>query len=724
MKRILIPLISAIAICSCRGLQEPIVTSPDETFTVSAEPYEGEFQNAYTRSAYFNDMSHKVTDFNIWVYDSVTGNLVNGNSHYKTYFTNPNDVNGHYLFPDFSKKYDIFMISNLGKIDVPKTSKEASSYRYIFDSYDTFKTKGFPMANRFSFVPSAPSTNHNLQLRRLVSKFSVKFRFGEDNNYDFILKSAVVRNSARVISPFADESKANDGSEVFQAVDRLSPADLLSGGGDIYMIENIQGEIFRDPVNRSADNMYKIYRECTSFLEFSGELKKKDGISGFRTVRSRYYFGEGKFAGVKRNYSTPLIITMTNTFLDNDNWTVEPMDPYTKAGIRFSHVVPVAPAIEGVSSLAVNRSNREFIIFGRPIVDNAFDDNIKYKYVFDKEALKRAGVTLKVFYPVDGGLKSSKEYGKGTSKLVFSTGDISHADSDIEFTAVDEYGAVLGKFTARIWFEGRVRDISILDSDRILYYRSRNNAMPNMLGKTLRIKLNVLPIKHESDIVISNIIRGDRATFVVDNEKNELVVTPRQLGNVGITLSADGRKFDFTFTIKQKVTLSVFDRDYKLCVRCNEWPLRKIKMYVGGYLEGSVQVDEKGTFRTYEESGDFRDDNLTISSYGFYYPCSEKISDVIDRIRDSGPYPSWEMINAENTYGWVNFYMYPSNLSLHCEASCDDGVVDSIQCIETKILYSFSSIGSNAYFNYAPYKFITWNYGFGGYYGRARVTVK
>ena len=126
-----------------------------------------------------------MTDFNIWVYDSVTGKLVNGDSHYKTYFTNPNEVNGYYLFPDFNKKYDIYIISNFGRLDAPKINSDADSYRYTFESYDTFKTTGFPMANRFSFVPSDPSINHCLKLKRLVSRFSLKFKFSEDNDYEF-----------------------------------------------------------------------------------------------------------------------------------------------------------------------------------------------------------------------------------------------------------------------------------------------------------------------------------------------------------------------------------------------------------------------------------------------------------------------------------------------------------------------------------------------------------
>lgn len=482
MKRIFISLLSIVALCSC---SKSIINeaSQSEIFTISASPYDGTFNTPETKSANFEDVGNKVTDFNIWVYDSVTGKLVNGDSYYKTYFTNPNEVNGYYLFPDFNKKYDIYIISNFGKLDAPKNSSYADSYRYTFESYDTFKTTGFPMANRFSFVPSDPSINHCLQLKRLVSRFSLKFKFSEDNDYEFNLKSVVVRNSAKVISPFAEESKANNDLEVFKVADYLSPAELTSEGGDIYMIENIQGEVFNAPNKRSPYNMKKDAYKCTSYLEFLGEVHKKDGTSGFDHVKCRYYFGEGKFAGVKRNYNTPIILTMTNSFLENDDWTVEPIDPYTKAYIKFNDFGPVTWATDPVNLLSLNSSNKKFRMFGRAFVDNAFADNIKYKYVFDKEALKRAGVTLKVFYPTDGGLKSSEEYGKGPSTLVFSTGDISLADSDIEFTAVDEYGAVLGKFNTKI---------SIIPEISVDYYDlDISNAQHNGGSLTFRYNVNV-----------------------------------------------------------------------------------------------------------------------------------------------------------------------------------------------------------------------------------------
>ena len=114
MKRIFISLLSIVALCSC---SRSIINeaSQSEIFTISASPYDGTFNTPETKSANFEEVGNKVTDFNIWVYDSVTGKLVNGDSHYKTYFTNPNEVNGYYLFPNFNKKYDVYIISNFGR---------------------------------------------------------------------------------------------------------------------------------------------------------------------------------------------------------------------------------------------------------------------------------------------------------------------------------------------------------------------------------------------------------------------------------------------------------------------------------------------------------------------------------------------------------------------------------------------------------------------------------
>ena len=455
MKRTLTLLtIAIVALCSCNRSLEVATSSQGTMFKVSAAPFYGESDASATKSAYFNESdSHKITDFNVWVYDFSTGELVNGGGQYKTYFTDPREVNGYYLFPDFSKKYEIYMLANLGKQDAPLNRADAEAYRYKFSDYDTFKTKGFPMAAHYCFVPSDPSTSHDLQLMRLVSRFNIQFKFGEDNNYDFVLKGAVVRNSAKVVSPFAKESKVDNASNVFRYADALSVSELSANGGVVYMIENIQGDnVFKDPVKRTADNMTRdILRDCTTYLEFSGELNRKDG-TGYRKVRCLYYFGEGTFAGVRRNYNTPIVLTMTNTFTNNDNWTVEPMDPYSNAIMKFNDIGPytsiAGPNFENTS---ITRNGEVTTMYGRAFIGNAFADDVNYKYVFDEQALNNAGVTAKISYPNDGGQKAVGQFGKGPSEVEFTAGNISKANADIEFKAVDKYGVVLGKYSVRIY---------------------------------------------------------------------------------------------------------------------------------------------------------------------------------------------------------------------------------------------------------------------------------
>lgn len=723
MKRALTLLtIVIVALCSCNRSLEVATPSQGTMFTVSAAPFYGEPDASATKSAYFNESdSHKITDFNVWVYDFSTGELVNGGGQYKTYFTDPREVNGYYLFPDFSKKYEIYMLANLGKQDAPLTRADAEAYRYKFSNYDTFKTKGFPMAAHYCFVPSDPSTSHNLQLMRLVSRFNIQFKFGEDNNYDFVLKEAVVRNSAKAVSPFAKESKANDAGDVILRADKLSVSELSANGGEVYMIENIQGDnVFKDPVKRTADNMTRErLKYCTTYLEFSGELNRKDG-TGYRNVRCLYYFGEGTFAGVRRNYNTPIVLTMTNTFTDNNNWTVEPMDPYSDIVVKFDTDDPYEQLTQNIKTLLITKNSKAYRMFGRAFFGDAYADDVNYKYVFDEKTLNIVGVTVKILYPNDGGQKAFGQFGKGPSLIGFVVGDTFKGEAEVEFKAVDKNGIVLGKFEVRVFNPYKVIDINIREADRTIYYKSRNPNSPNYPGTPVRIKLNVTPENHTSRIGITkNSDPGSRlAGFRVDDAKDELVIIPRKLGKVSITLSADGRDFDFDFWIKQKVNLSVSDVNYDLSVKPDVYPLRPLKFSASGTLGGSVQINNGRTYENIEDYGSFRE-NHTINSSEIFYPQKERINEIIRDIERKN-YPSWEIINAEDTYAWVDFYIYPSYLDLFCEVDASESVVDGEECIEAKIQYDFFQ----NYFRYATYEYVPWGYGFGAYRGRATVKIR
>lgn len=621
-------------------------------FKVSASPFYGESEIPTTKSANFNESdSYKVTDFNVWVYDFSTGELVNGGGQYKTYFTDPKEVNGYYLFPDFKKKYDIYMLANLGKQEAPQTRADAEAYRYKFSNFDTFKTKGLPMVAHYSFVPSDPSTNHDLQLMRLVSRFSIKFDFAKDNDYDFVLKKAVVRNSAKVVSPFVKESKAVNESDVTKFGDELSVSDLSANGGEVYMVENIQGDkVFKDAVKRTADNVTKEkYKYCTTYLEFSGELKRKDG-SGYRSVTCLYYFGEGTFAGVRRNYYLPIVLTMTNTFTNNDNWSVVPMDPFSNAVVKFK--LYEEDTYKNPYECTLSDDDTEYKIDSQAFIGDDFADDVNYKIFYDEKALKKADVDFELIGDDNGEIKGS------STLICIHTNDISKIDTTFEFKAVDKHGAVLGKFYTKI-HPAWVEDISISESDKIINYE-KDFDKPGY-GKVKRIKLNVTPRFHCNKIVIKDVSygNGNIAKFEIDNSNDELIVTPRTLGRVSVTLSADGHDYKLNFVIKQKIIINVVYYNDDFTVQPNINPYCPIHFSIKGILWGSIEAITDDGLKT------IKDERSFIDNLDLYFEVPRRVHISLSKLADEINNPRRMIPNGN--YFRV-YFIRATDLDLKCKA--------------------------------------------------------
>jgi len=390
MKKHLLTMLALVALVGCNKENLNIPVGPtDNVYTISAAPFENEIGDAATKSANYSESAQKVTNLNIWVYNNSTGALVNNATGYQTYFTNKTEIDGDLLFPDMDTKNDIYMFTNVGQNTPPANKAAAADYKYTFSSYDSFKSAGFPMAAHYCFVPSDPSQSHSLTVQRLVSKYNVTFNFNGKNNYKFTLKSAKVCKSAKAIKPFVNESKASSISEVFTEADYLSTSELTAKGGELYLLENIQGNVFSSGVERSEKNIAPIAKDVTSYLQFEGELDKNDG-TGYHKVTCRYYFGTGTYAGVQRNYNVPLTLTMTNSILDHDDWIVTPEDPYNTGYVVFSP-----------SSLSIVGDGNWNAFSAQTKSAEGNNENVKYILSYNSSDWSSAGLTL--------------QYRKGTS---------------------------------------------------------------------------------------------------------------------------------------------------------------------------------------------------------------------------------------------------------------------------------------------------------------------
>lgn len=382
MKKYFLPLIALAVLSACTKEQiaRTDISPVSNVFTVEAAPYDNA-ASMPTKSKFYDENDQHVTNFNIWVYKSSDGSLVNNASGYTTYFNNQTEFDGDAVFPDPDTKYDIYMFSNVGKLTPPANKTAADAFKFTFSSYDSFSSAGFPMAAHYCFTPSDPNQSHSLKIKRLVSKYTVSFKF-DSNDYTFSLKSAVVKQAAKSITPFAD-SKATSSGDILPTGDELDVNKLSSAAGqELYILENIQGNVLSSSTERSEKNITTSAKGVTSFLEFSGTLDKKDG-TGYEKVTCRYYFGSGKYCGTERNVNVPLTLTMTNSVLNHDDWTVTPENPYNDGQVVFS-----SPSISFKGDGAWNTFSTT------TKTTEGTNENIKYTLSYNASDWSAAGMTL------------------------------------------------------------------------------------------------------------------------------------------------------------------------------------------------------------------------------------------------------------------------------------------------------------------------------------------
>lgn len=385
MRKHFLFIVSLALAVSCGRERLESVALPGGVYSVECEGYDNVAEGPVTRSANFDEQSQKVADLNIWVYEhDSNGSAVNAASGYRTYFTTATDIDGDLLFPDPDRTYDIYLFTNVGQITPPATNALAAAYKYGFTSYDSFRSKGFPMAAHYCFRPSDPSQSHSLKVKRLVSKYNVKFNFAGATNYDFELQSAYVCQSASAIVPFAKESAAASQSEVFRTADELSVADLQSKGGELYMLENMQGICFSEGDVRSEETIVNSKKAITTYLAFEGRLDKHDG-TGYNKVTCRYYFGSGVECAVKRNLITDLKLNMTNSVEDHDNWVVTPEDPYNNGYVKF---FPEA--------VDLTADGDWYYCEVVPYSDKGKDPDVKYTMSWNTTAWNTAGLSMQM----------------------------------------------------------------------------------------------------------------------------------------------------------------------------------------------------------------------------------------------------------------------------------------------------------------------------------------
>lgn len=282
-----------------------------------------------------SEIENKVTDANIWVFDSAGHFLIQSHS------TVTGGVLDEKLFSADSVSYIIYAVANAGgKLTfTPSTTADMRNLSVAFDN-KKFNERGLPASGSGSYIPGSGS---KFALTRLVAKYNITVTdatAGGDKPYDFKFADGkvVCRNVGKTVTPFKADSRVSETFSNSSDVEFLTAAELASidAGVDLdktlYLLENVwKGGATEDDVKNGSCR--------ASYLEISGKGTIDKGAGHvYETVTCRHLFGtdgNGK-AGVVRNTQNSLSLSVTNDLLSENGWRVETSGDRYLASAAFS----------------------------------------------------------------------------------------------------------------------------------------------------------------------------------------------------------------------------------------------------------------------------------------------------------------------------------------------------------------------------------------------------
>ncbi len=323
-------------------------TDPGNEFHLSAAPFVRDSADS-SKSSLTDSGSVRISDCCILVYDSV-GRYCRDISCYRNSPRVPQ--------PDFSRysgPFTLLLCANMGDVraSAPSELKDAASFSYTVENYESMNDKGFPMAGTvYGFVPGGVA---NLNLVRMVGRYLINIECNSTKAvYD--LKAVVLRNASKKIWPFDTGGimrPENPSSDIQKSAGSLGEADLLelknsTGVVAVYFLENLQGIMLdnpeRDPKRKCPANLTDPSRgELLSYIEITADVKTP--TQKYLGNRYRFYLGDNAYDdfSVRRNVSYNVrlnfesnVISGSGDGADGNDWSTEPGELVDEAFISAS----------------------------------------------------------------------------------------------------------------------------------------------------------------------------------------------------------------------------------------------------------------------------------------------------------------------------------------------------------------------------------------------------
>lgn len=260
----------------------------------------------------------------------------------------PNAAEGTSLKLIKGNTYNIRACANFGYQVYADHLKELEEVTYHMTYPDEYR-EGIPMFACIDGIVAGDSDCLDIRFERLMAKISLKIdrsRLAEDVTMN--VRSARIGNcpkSVRIVAPSKISShdqcfSSGFGRSEFETVPlNVSGPDKISGTIDLYMLENMQGDM--DPV--ISEDSQKVFPEddprsgTCSYVELELEYMSASKYSAAQNLIYRFYLGEDRNnLDVERNCHYTITVRPEDDGLSGDGWRVDKSGLTDRGPVTFT----------------------------------------------------------------------------------------------------------------------------------------------------------------------------------------------------------------------------------------------------------------------------------------------------------------------------------------------------------------------------------------------------
>lgn len=326
MKRLLL-LVPVLLLFSCVKSEEKLVSyMPEKSDKYPINVYLGRPQVMnVSKSSYPSAAVDLLTDLNIYIY--YKGRLLR---EYSGYYDDLSSIM--ISFPSGKDEFNIYMLGNVGRYDLPQDERKIEQSMYVVGSYGQFASCGVPVVGIFrNYIRGSFS---DFPLQRLVGQFNIRMKESADEA-DYRIKDVRVMNCAMDVYPFSDDSKASIFSRSYHYADKSS-GDMLNETDvenlndglpvTLYFVENLQGVLLPENTDKKAkipSSLSSSIADMCTYIEITADVTTQ--IAKYTDCRYRFYPGADETTdfSIRRNTLYDITLDFTQNMVCEEEWRIE-----------------------------------------------------------------------------------------------------------------------------------------------------------------------------------------------------------------------------------------------------------------------------------------------------------------------------------------------------------------------------------------------------------------